>query len=109
MATHSSILAWKIPWAEEPGGLQSMGRKESDMTEQLSLFHQAFAMICSSKNSVEASQGICADRPSVGSPRDQASAGTGTGSADPAGQAQQVLRDRLVTQRTRGGSSCHTY
>ena len=24
-ATHSSILAWKIPWAEEPGGLQSMG------------------------------------------------------------------------------------
>ena len=25
MATHSSILAWRIPWAEEPGGLQSMG------------------------------------------------------------------------------------
>ena len=25
MANHSSILAWKIPWAEEPGGLQSMG------------------------------------------------------------------------------------
>jgi len=25
MATHSSILAWKIPWAEKPGGLQSMG------------------------------------------------------------------------------------
>ena len=25
MATHSSILAWKIPWTEEPGGLQSMG------------------------------------------------------------------------------------
>ena len=25
MATHSRILAWKIPWAEEPGGLQSMG------------------------------------------------------------------------------------
>ena len=27
MATHSSILAWRIPWTEEPGGLQSMGRK----------------------------------------------------------------------------------
>ena len=27
MATHSSILAWKIPWAEEPGRLQSIGRK----------------------------------------------------------------------------------
>ena len=32
MATHSSILAWKIPWTEEPGGLQPMGYKESDMT-----------------------------------------------------------------------------
>ena len=33
MATHSSILAWRIPWTEEPGGLQFMGRKESDMSE----------------------------------------------------------------------------
>ena len=32
---HSSILAWKIPWTEEPGGLQSMGLQELDMTEQL--------------------------------------------------------------------------
>ena len=30
MATHSSILAWRIPWAEEPGGLQSTGLQESD-------------------------------------------------------------------------------
>ena len=30
MATHSSILAWKIPWTEEPGGLQSTGSQESD-------------------------------------------------------------------------------
>ena len=30
-ANHSSILAWEIPWTEEPDGLQSMGRKESDM------------------------------------------------------------------------------
>ena len=35
MATHSSILAWRIPWTEEPGGLQSTGCKESDMTERL--------------------------------------------------------------------------
>ena len=34
MATHSSILAWRVPWTEEPGGLQSTGRKESDTTEQ---------------------------------------------------------------------------
>ena len=36
VATHSNILAWKIPWMEEPDGLQSMGHKESDMTAQLS-------------------------------------------------------------------------
>ena len=33
MATHSSILAWKIPWTEEAGRLQCMGVTESDMTE----------------------------------------------------------------------------
>ena len=38
MTTHSSILAWRIPWTEEPGGLRSMGSKESDMTERLTLF-----------------------------------------------------------------------
>ena len=32
MATHSSILAWEIPWTEETGGLQSMGSQELDMT-----------------------------------------------------------------------------
>ena len=32
MATHSSILAWRIPWTEEPGRLLSMGSQESDMT-----------------------------------------------------------------------------
>ena len=33
MATHSSILAWRIPWTEEPGGLQSLASKELDTTE----------------------------------------------------------------------------
>jgi len=32
MATHSSILAWRIPWTEEPGRLQSMGLQESGTT-----------------------------------------------------------------------------
>ena len=32
IATHSSILAWKIPWTKEPGGLQSMGLQESGIT-----------------------------------------------------------------------------
>ena len=58
MATHSSILAWKIPWTEEPGGLYSpwgreepgglyspWGRKESDMTERLHFhFHSEKAL-----------------------------------------------------------------
>ena len=35
MATHSSILAWEISWTEEPGGLQSMGSQELDMTQRL--------------------------------------------------------------------------
>ena len=35
MATHSSILAWRIPWTEEPGGLQQRGRKELDTTKRL--------------------------------------------------------------------------
>ena len=34
MATHSSILAWRIPWTEESGRLQSVGSQESDMTWQ---------------------------------------------------------------------------
>ena len=44
MATHSSILAWTIPWTEKPGGLQSMGStwlqsKELDRTERLTHAH----------------------------------------------------------------------
>ena len=38
MATHSNILAWRIPWMEKPGGIQSM-HKQSDMTEQLTHTH----------------------------------------------------------------------
>ena len=44
MATHSSILAWRIPWTEEPGGLQSMGslRVACDLgTNTFFFFHQA--------------------------------------------------------------------
>ena len=44
MATHFSILAWKIPWTEEPGGLQSWGHKESDTTEQLTHKHTQWSV-----------------------------------------------------------------
>ena len=43
MAPHSSTLAWKILWMEEPGGLQSMGSLRSDMTERL---HFHFSLSC---------------------------------------------------------------
>ena len=56
MATHSSILAWRIPWTEKPGGLQSArsqslagyrkwGHKELDMTEQLTLLMTKMTVI----------------------------------------------------------------
>ena len=38
MAAHSSTLAWRIPWTEEPGGLQPRGGKELDMTERLNSY-----------------------------------------------------------------------
>ena len=41
MATHSSVLAWKTPGTEEPGGLQSMRSQESDTTQQLN-YHKVF-------------------------------------------------------------------
>ena len=37
MAIHSSILAWRIPWTEDSGGLQSMGSQRVDTSEQLTL------------------------------------------------------------------------
>ena len=37
MATHSSVLAWRVPWKKDPGGLQSVRHTESDMTEGLTL------------------------------------------------------------------------
>ena len=44
MATHSSILAWRIPWTEEPGGLQFMGSQRSDTTERLHISHHMWTI-----------------------------------------------------------------
>ena len=44
MAPHSNTLAWKIPWTEEPGGLQSMGSLRVSMTERLH-FHFSLSWI----------------------------------------------------------------
>ena len=44
MATHSSTLAWKIPWREEPGRLHFMGSQKVDMTEQLHFHFFTFSL-----------------------------------------------------------------
>ena len=46
MATHSSILAWRILWTEEPGGLQSMGLQRIGQTEWLSTKHWLYSLCC---------------------------------------------------------------
>ena len=51
MATHSSVPAWKIPWTEEPGGLQSMGSRRVDMTERPSEHAQGVPTLLPAKYS----------------------------------------------------------
>ena len=45
MATHSSILAWRIPWTEEPGGLQSTGSQSQTQLKQLGTAMQHLAWV----------------------------------------------------------------
>ena len=63
MAPHSSTLAWKIPWTEEPGRLQSMGSLESDMTEQL---HSYFSLSCIGEGNGNPLQCSCLENPRDG-------------------------------------------
>ena len=46
MATHSSILAGKSPWTEEPGGLQSMGSQSRTQLKHLSTQHTQYQVLC---------------------------------------------------------------
>ena len=52
MAPHSSTFAWKIPWTEEPGRLQSMGSLESDRSERLHFHFQALEKEMATHSSV---------------------------------------------------------
>ena len=63
MATHSSTLAWKIPWTEEPGRLQSMGVAALDTTERL-LFH--FSLSCIGEGNGNPLQYSCLENPRNG-------------------------------------------
>ena len=63
MAPHSSTLAWKIPWTEEPGSLQSMGSLESETTERLP-FH--FSLSCIGERNGNPLQCSCLENPRDG-------------------------------------------
>ena len=60
MAPHSSTLAWKIPWMEEPGRLQSMGSQKSDTTEGL---HFHFSLSCIGEGNGNPLQYSCLENP----------------------------------------------
>ena len=61
MATHYSTLAWKIPWMEEPGRLQSMGSlSELDITERL---HFHFSLSCIGEGNGNSLQCSCLENP----------------------------------------------
>ena len=63
MAPHSSTLAWKIPWTEEPGGLQSMGSLRADMTKRL---HFHFSLACIGEGNANPLQSSCLENPRDG-------------------------------------------
>ena len=63
MAPHSSTFAWKIPWTEEPGRLQSMGSLGSDTTEQL---HFHFSLSCIGEGNGNPLQCSCLENPRDG-------------------------------------------
>ena len=63
MAPHSSTLAWKIPWAEEPGRLQSMGLLRVGTTERL---HFRFSLSCIGEGNGNPLQCSCLDNPRDG-------------------------------------------
>ena len=73
MAPHSSTLAWKIPWTEEPGRLQSKGSLESDTTERLHFHFHALEKEMATHSSVLAwripGTGKSGGLPSMGSHR----------------------------------------
>ena len=60
MAPHSSTFAWKTPWTEEPGGLQSMGSLESGTTERL---HFDFSLSCIGEGNSNPLQCSCLENP----------------------------------------------
>ena len=65
MAPHSSTFAWKIPWTEGPGRLESMGSLELDTTERL---HFHFSLSCIGEGNDNPLQCSCLENPGMGEP-----------------------------------------
>ena len=63
MAPHSGVLAWKIPWTEEPGRLQSMGSLRVRQTER---FHFHFSLSCVREGNGNPLQCSCLENPRDG-------------------------------------------
>ena len=63
MAPHSNTLAWKIPWTEEPGRLQSMRSLRVDTTERL---HFRFSLSCAGEGNDNPLQCSCLENPRAG-------------------------------------------
>ena len=59
MAPHSSTLAWKFPWMEEPGRLYSMGHKELDRTERLHFFVKSWVVFTLSHPQANTRASVC--------------------------------------------------
>ena len=78
MAPHSSILAWEIPWMEEPGDLQSMG---SDTTEQLSTAHTLYHFCL--KHEQAACSGSASGSPETPNTHPKSGEASPTGQQDP--------------------------
>ena len=89
MATHSSTLAWKIPWREEPGRLQSMGSQRVGQTERL---HFHFSLSCIGEGNGNPLQCSCLENP-----RDR-----GACWAAIYGVAQSRTRLKRLSSRSRG-------
>ena len=106
MAAHSSALAWKTPWTEEPGGCSPSGRYESDTTERL---HFHFSLSCIGEGNGNPLQCSCLENP-----RDRGSlvgcrlwGRTESDTTEATQQQQQQRSFSLTTPREKGGFSGH--
>ena len=66
MATHSSTLAWQIPWTEEPGGLQSMGSQRVGHEREIEQLHFHFSLSCIGEGNGNPLQCSCLENPRDG-------------------------------------------